>query len=88
MINLINIDYRKVGGMRFLKIGRLNLSWSISDQFKPIGADRILREELRMRRLVERKRRESKLVGDAFTSGLVYAAKRWSGSDSQASGSV
>lgn len=31
-------DYRRVGGLRFLKLGRLTLSWSVSREFRPIGA--------------------------------------------------
>lgn len=35
------VSYRKVGGLRFLKLGRLTLSWSVSrDGFRPIGGVR------------------------------------------------
>jgi hypothetical protein len=32
----LNLSYRRVGGLRFLKIGRLTLSWSIATAYKPL----------------------------------------------------
>jgi hypothetical protein len=32
---MLNISYRRVGGLRFLKVGRLTLSWSIAAEYKP-----------------------------------------------------
>lgn len=32
-------DFRRVGGLRFLKVGRLSVSWCVSrGPFRPIGA--------------------------------------------------
>lgn len=33
-----NVDYRRVGGLRFVKLGRLTFSWSVSRVYRPIGA--------------------------------------------------
>lgn len=33
---MFNISYRKVGGLRFLKIGRLTFMFSVSKVYKPI----------------------------------------------------
>jgi hypothetical protein len=33
---MFNISYRKVGGLRFLKLGRLNFSFSISREYRAI----------------------------------------------------
>lgn len=32
----LNVSTRKVGGLRFLKIGRLTISWSVSKVYKPL----------------------------------------------------
>ena len=34
----MNISYRKVGGLRFVKIGRLTVSWSVSRQYRDLNA--------------------------------------------------
>lgn len=34
---VFNVSCRKVGGITFLKIGRFNVSFSISREYKPIG---------------------------------------------------
>lgn len=34
---LFLVDYRRVGGCSFLKLGRLSLSWSVGKRFKRIG---------------------------------------------------
>jgi hypothetical protein len=34
---IFNWSYRKVGVLRFLRIGRLTLSWSIAHAYRPIG---------------------------------------------------
>ncbi len=31
-----NISQRKVGGIRFIKVGRINVSWSVSKTYKEI----------------------------------------------------
>ena len=31
-----NVSTRKVGGLRFVKIGRLTVSWSVSRAYKPL----------------------------------------------------
>ena len=38
MQRLFNIDYRRVGAIRFLKLGRVTVSWSVSRRFSPIGS--------------------------------------------------
>lgn len=35
----LNFSTRKVGGLRFIKIGRLTLSWSISTKFRPLPTE-------------------------------------------------
>lgn len=35
-MNMLNVSYRKVGGLRFIKIGRLTLMWCVSRQYKPL----------------------------------------------------
>lgn len=37
---MFNISYRKVGGIRFLKLGRITLSWSVSSRYKKVKAPR------------------------------------------------
>lgn len=37
---MLNISYRRIGGLRFLKLGRLTLSWCISDYYRPIKRPR------------------------------------------------
>lgn len=31
-----NVSIRKVGGLRFVKVGRLTVSWSIAKTYKPL----------------------------------------------------
>jgi hypothetical protein len=38
MRSIFNISYRKIGGLRFLKIGRLTLSWSLAQAYRPFKA--------------------------------------------------
>lgn len=33
----LRVSYRKVGGLRFLKIGRLSLSVCVARSYRPIG---------------------------------------------------
>jgi hypothetical protein len=35
---MFNVSYRKVGGPRFLKIGRLCFSWCVTAEYKPFKA--------------------------------------------------
>ena len=37
MTKLFNISTRKVGGIRFIKIGKLCFSYCVTTKFKPIG---------------------------------------------------
>jgi len=37
MNKVFNVSCRKVGGIRFLKVGRFNVSWSVSRAYRPIG---------------------------------------------------
>lgn len=34
--SFFNLAYRRIGGLRFVKIGRLTVSFSVSRQFKPL----------------------------------------------------
>lgn len=34
--NALNVSYRRNGGMRFLKIGRLCLSWCVTREYRPL----------------------------------------------------
>lgn len=34
---MFNFSMRRVGGIRFLKLGRLNLSFSVSRTYRPIS---------------------------------------------------
>ena len=36
MANLFNISTRRVGGIRFLKIGRLTFSFCVSREYRPL----------------------------------------------------
>ncbi|WP_336812795.1 hypothetical protein [Bosea sp. MMO-172] len=36
MANILNITYRKVGGLRFLKVGRLTVSFSVTKRLTTI----------------------------------------------------
>jgi hypothetical protein len=38
LMRFFNCDYRRVGGLRFLKLGRLTVSWSVSRVYRPIGS--------------------------------------------------
>lgn len=42
MVNFLgkafNISARRVGGIRFLKVGRLTFAFSVSRAYRPIGA--------------------------------------------------
>lgn len=40
MRSLFNFDTRRVGGIRFLKLGRLTFSFCVSAEFRPIGGAR------------------------------------------------
>jgi hypothetical protein len=33
---MFNFSYRRVGGLSFLKVGNLSLSWSISNRYKAL----------------------------------------------------
>lgn len=35
---MFNISFRKVGGLTFVKVGRLTFSFSISREYRPFGA--------------------------------------------------
>ena len=37
---MLNISYKKVGGLRFLKLGRLTFMFCLSKQFKPLPTNR------------------------------------------------
>jgi hypothetical protein len=32
---MFNISYRRVGGLRFLKLGRLTISWCLTRSYRP-----------------------------------------------------
>jgi hypothetical protein len=34
---MFNVSTKKVGGIRFLKLGKLCLSFCVTEKFKPIG---------------------------------------------------
>jgi hypothetical protein len=34
---MINVSTRKVGGLRFVKIGRLTMMFCVSRQYRPLG---------------------------------------------------
>jgi len=36
-MNIFNFSQRKVGGIRFVKLGRFNVSFSLSRAYRPIG---------------------------------------------------
>lgn len=36
-MTIFNVSTRKVGGIRFLKIGRLTFSFCVSARYRPIG---------------------------------------------------
>jgi hypothetical protein len=38
---MFNISTRKVGGLRFIKIGRLTFMWCVSRQYKSLSQCRI-----------------------------------------------
>lgn len=38
MRSIFNFDTRRVGGIRFVKIGRLTFSFCVSQEFRRIGA--------------------------------------------------
>lgn len=52
MASALNIASRKVGGLRFLRIGRLTISWSISAAYRPFPASDA--RKARKRRFTER----------------------------------
>lgn len=33
---MLNISYRKVGGLRFVKLGRLTFMWTVSKQYRSL----------------------------------------------------
>jgi hypothetical protein len=37
---MLNISYRRVGGLRFLKIGRLMLTFCVTEAYRPLKAAR------------------------------------------------
>lgn len=39
-MNVFNFDTKKVGGIRFVKLGRFTLSFSVSRAYSPIGRKR------------------------------------------------
>jgi len=40
---LLCISFRRVGGLRFLKIGRLTVSWSVAKAYQPLKGAAIAR---------------------------------------------
>jgi hypothetical protein len=40
---MLNIAYRRVGAIRFVKLGRLTLSFCVSREFKPFAAPKTKR---------------------------------------------
>lgn len=36
---MFNFSYRKVGGLRFIKLGRLTFSWSIAAAYRPVRTE-------------------------------------------------
>jgi uncharacterized membrane-anchored protein YitT (DUF2179 family) len=37
-VPFFNFSFRKVGGLTFIKVARLTLSFSVAREFRPIGA--------------------------------------------------
>jgi hypothetical protein len=37
-MRIFNISTRRIGGLRFLKVGRLTLSWSVSRAYRSLHA--------------------------------------------------
>ena len=33
---MLNLSYRRVGGLRFLKLGRLTVSWCVSREYRSL----------------------------------------------------
>lgn len=33
---MLNMSYRRIGGLRFLKIGRLTISWSVCREYRSL----------------------------------------------------
>lgn len=33
---MFNVSFRRVGGLRFLKVGRLTVSWSVARAYRPV----------------------------------------------------
>jgi hypothetical protein len=62
MASALNIASRKVGGLRFLRIGRLTISWSISAAYRPFPA--LDARKARKRRITER------MMQTAFERGM------------------
>lgn len=65
---MLNINYSRRGGMHFLKLGRLNFSWSVSKEYHPIGAS--IRPAMRAQRKAQR---EAKIFEKGWERGEHWA---------------
>lgn len=34
--HMLNVSFRRVGGLRFVKLGRITISWSIARRYRPL----------------------------------------------------
>lgn len=61
---MFNVAFKRVGVMRFLKVGRLNVSWSVASEFKPF------RETAKAKPRVSRK-----AINEAYWTGFAQGSE-------------
>jgi lipid-binding SYLF domain-containing protein len=65
---MINLSIKRVGGLTFVKVGRLTLSFSVAQAYQPIGAN----AETKAAKAQARKARQAARRHYAWLQGLHY----------------
>jgi hypothetical protein len=72
---MFNISYRKVGGLSFIKIGRLSLSFSVAPEYRPIGSSAEARQAAKAARQARLQRKLGKAYEAGESFGLYLASR-------------
>ena len=72
---MFNFDFLQVGGMRFVRIGRLTISFSVSAAYQPFGANAAQRLAERQARAARTQRKVAKAFARGESFGRYLAAQ-------------
>jgi hypothetical protein len=72
---MFNFSHRKVGGLTFIRLGRLTLSFSVGSSYRPLGANTEQRQAIIDARREAQHRREARAFAQGERVGRYYAAK-------------